>query len=72
MAGPLKIRTGNVRVSAPSHASFVLGSRPPALRNPRIKPAVGVTQYGKQLASQSGVPNVSGAGFGDTGQTGES
>lgn len=54
----------------PQRASFVLGSRPPALRNPSlgsnagiaIKPqAPNTTQYGK-------VP----IGFGNTMQTGES
>ena len=61
----------SVRVP-PQRASFVLGSRPPALRSPRIKPAIGVSQYSKQLQSQSGVPSIAGTGFGNTGNTGES
>ena len=66
MKGPTKVR------EAPQHASFVLGSRPPGLRSPRIKPLEGISQYGKQLQTQAGVPPVGGAGFGNTGQTGES
>ena len=74
-------RKGSTSVKVPgAHASFVLGSRPAALRNPRlssnagisIKPQQGVTQYGKQFAANSGVPNVGGVGFGDTGKSGES
>ena len=78
MAGPLRVRVGGGGIggisksSAPSHTPFVLGSRPPALRSPRIKPAIGVTQYAKQLNSGSGVPSQAGVGFGDTGKTGES
>lgn len=69
----------SVRVP-PSRASFVLGSRPGALRSPSlgrntgisIKPQEGVTQYGKQFAANSGVPNIGGVGFGNTAKTGES
>jgi len=67
MAGPVRINIrGPKTASAPTHTPFVLGSRPPALRSPRIKPATGVTQYAKQL----GVPSAS-SGFGNTGKTGE-
>lgn len=72
MAKGISIKGPRTAGSAPQHASFVLGSRPPALRNPRIKPAIGVTQYGKQLNAGSGIPNVSGVGFGNTAETGES
>lgn len=51
----------------PTRANFVLGSRPPDLRAPRIKPlAAGTTQYGKG----ANLGNPAGASFGDTGQTG--
>jgi hypothetical protein len=52
----------------PDRASFVLGSRPPDLRAPRIKPmAASTTQYGK---TQTG--NPAGASYGNTGDTGYS
>jgi len=63
----------------PSRASFVLGSRPQTLRAappPRIKPALGMTQYGKTAGGGLGGPgnmsNPAGASFGDTGQNGMS
>ena len=63
-----------------SSTSFVLGSRPGALRSPRlgsnsgisIKPQTGVTQYGKQMAANNGIPSMGGVGFGNTAKTGES
>jgi len=49
---------------------FVLGSRPPGLRSPRIKPLQGQTQYGKTPAvpamQAQNNPFASGAGFGNT------
>jgi hypothetical protein len=67
MAGPIKLNIrGPRQSSAPSFTRFALGTRPPALRSPRIKPAIGVTQYAKQL----GVPSAV-SGPGDTGKTGE-
>lgn len=63
---------GSTKVRVPpQRASFVLGSRPPALRSPRIKPAIGVSQYGKQLTSNTGIPQIGGTA-GDTGRSGES
>lgn len=80
MARAPKGPKGPTKVSVPSRPSFVLGSRPPDMyaprvaprpqgnimsAPPRIKPALGVTQYGK---SQS---PAQGPGFGLTGLTGE-
>ena len=68
MAGPVRIHiSGPTKSSAPSFTRFALGTRPPSLRSPRIKPAENVTQYAKSL----NIPKVN-AGFGDTGKTGES
>lgn len=67
MARPIRVNVrGPEKSSAPSFTRFALGTRPPALRSPRIKPAENVTQYAKQL----NVPSAS-AGFGNTGKTGE-
>lgn len=52
----------------PARASFILGSRPPDVREPappRIKPALGQRQYGKGLAPAN-------PGSGNTGLTGMS
>ena len=74
-------RSGSTKVRvAPQHATFELGTRPAALRNPRlgansgisIKPQSGVTQYGKSLNQGFGVPDVAGVGFGNTAKSGES
>lgn len=53
----------------PARPSFVLGSRPPDLRAPRIKPMTGQTQYGKTSGISPRSFNAGGAGFGNTAQT---
>lgn len=73
-AGPKTVK------KPPMRPSFVLGSRPQTMRAapaPRIKPMVGVTQYGKQspgggLGGPGVADNPGGAAFGDTGETGMS
>jgi hypothetical protein len=63
-------KTAPKSVSGPGRTSFVYGSRPPSLKAQQpgsltIKPQPGsTTQYGKT--------SVAGAGFGNTGMTGES
>ena len=73
-------RKGPTKVSGSSRPSFVMGSRPPdlyaprvaprpqgnILQPPRIKPAVGQRQYGKNTGTSTG------PGFGNTGLTDES
>jgi len=64
------IKSGPKTVGTPpARPSFVLGSRPPDLRAPRIKPLSGQTQYGKSQGLGPRPFNASGAGYGDTGQT---
>jgi hypothetical protein len=71
MAGRFAIKSGGSHKSVPTPGaspSWVLGSRPPDLRAPRIKPlssGPGTRQYGKGM--QAGTPNPGGAGFGQTG-----
>lgn len=74
---------GSTRVSTPTRASFVLGSRPPDLRAPRFasNPQANITKAPPRitpLPSGSKTRNYakntasSGPGFGDTGLTNES
>jgi hypothetical protein len=70
MAGFKSGGKGGAAIPGPSipRTSFVLGSRPPGIRAPSIKPmAASTRQYGK--ADTVPAPNLGGSNFGNTGQT---
>jgi hypothetical protein len=56
-----------VKTSVPAvkEPKFVLGSRPPGMRSPRIKPLSGQVNYGKTGGNPIS-PTESGGGFGNT------
>ncbi len=63
-------KKGPKQIPGPKAPKFVLGSKPPGMRSPRIKPITGQTQYGKESGQPS--PTEVGGTFGDIMQPRES
>lgn len=66
--GGVSSKSGPKSVPMSTKPSWVLGSRPPGLRAPRIKPVNGQTMYGKSAGPRQA--NLAGSSFGDTGDEG--